>query len=128
MSDQTPPVIERRRNAHGSSEVLELVRLIHDSQKDLQASQRDLDKKLTQHLTEEPIQLAEEIAGLLVKCFPGGDGQSHRAYHEALIGKAQESHDFWRDMRKKLGEWGLVGFLGWSVYALWNAFLQGPHK
>ena len=36
--------------------------------------------------------------------------------------------EFWEAMAREIGKWGLIGFLGWAAYALWNAFLQGPHK
>lgn len=117
-----PEIIERRRHPHhGTSEVLELVRQIHDNQ-------LGLDKKLTQHMMEEPIRLGEEIAKLYTNCFPNGDAQGHKKAHDAWIQQAEESRDFWRTMRKELGKWGLIGFLGWAVWALWSAFLQGPHK
>ena len=115
----------RKNNHHGSSEVLELVRIIH-------ANQLALDAKLTQHMHDEPIQLAEEIAKLLNSCFPNGDPSGHKLAHEVWIQQAEESRDFWRTMKKELSKWGLIIFIGWFIgfigLSLWQAFLQGPHK
>ena len=91
-------------------------------------SQIDMDTKLTKHMTEETHELAEAIAELIGKAFPEGDPDGHRIHHELVIEREKERVDFWRSMRKKLAEWGLMGFLGWAVYAMWNSFLQGPHK
>ena len=121
----TPEIIERRKNHHGSSEVLELVRMIHDSQ-------IALDKKLTDHMHDEPIQLGEEIGRLLNMCFPNGDPSGHKLAHEVWIQKAEESRDFWRTMRKELAKWGLIIFIGWFLgfigLSLWQMLLHGPQK
>ena len=114
-----PHIIERRK--HGSSEVLELVRLIHDNQ-------LALDKKLSDHMREETLQLAEEIARLLNSCFPNGDAQGHKLHHELLIQQEQRRVAFWSKMSEELTKYGLIGFMGWAAWALWQAFLQGPHK
>lgn len=116
----TNEIIERRKQ-HGTSEVLELVRIIHDNQ-------ISMDAKLSKHMQEETLELAEEINRLMNKCFPGGDGAGHKVAHDLWIERVSESRDFWKTMRKELAKWGLIGFLGWAAYALWTAFLQGPHK
>jgi hypothetical protein len=68
------------------------------------------------------------IARLLTEAFPEGDHEAHRKYHENLIKRDEARLKFWIDMRNELTKWGLFGFLGWCVFALWQAFLQGPTK
>ncbi len=109
-------VIERR---HGPSELLELVRIIHDNQ-------LAIDAKLTHHMEIETQELAQTIAKLMSEAFPEGDPDGHRRHHELVIKQAEESAAFWKTLRIEIAKWGLIGFLGWAVYALWNAFLQGP--
>lgn len=112
-------VIERRHN--NNTELLELVKIIHENQ-------IEMDRKLTDHMQNETAELAEAITQLMAQAFPAGDPQGHRAHHELVIKKAEESAAFWKTMRVELAKWGLLGFAGWAIYALWNAFLQGPQK
>lgn len=124
MSDEV--IIERRKHpSHGTSEVLELVRMIHDSQ-------LALDKKLTDHMREEPIQLGEEIAKLLNSCFPNGDPTGHKMHHELLIKKEERRVEFWEKMKMELFKWGLIAFLGWFLVFIgtefWKFLLHGPQK
>jgi hypothetical protein len=111
-------VIERR---HGPTELLELVRIIHDNQ-------LLIDAKLTRHMDTETEELAEAITRLMADAFPAGDPSGHRRHHELVIKQAEERAAFWRVMRIEIGKWGLIGFLGWAVFALWQALLNGPHK
>jgi hypothetical protein len=60
------------------------------------------------------------------KAFPAGDPQGHRAHHEAVIKKAEESAQFWKTMRVELGKWGLLCFVGFMLIAGWKHFLEGP--
>ena len=70
----------------------------------------------------------QTINDAIAQAVPDGDIDGHRRHHEALIKKAEESAEFWANMRKKLAEWGLIGFIGWALIALWQAFLLGPKK
>lgn len=81
---------------------------------------------LHQHMTEEPVKIAEEIKELMDKAFPFGDPNGHRSHHEALIQKAESRAEFWKKMTFELSRWGLIGFLGWAAVSLWKAFLIGP--
>ena len=87
-----------------------------------------MDAKLTQHMTDETLVLAEEIAKLMNKAFPEGDPEGHRAYHDASIKAAKDRADFWAKMRFEISKWGLIGFLGWSVgmiaVAVWDTHFK----
>lgn len=92
------------------------------------AKQKELDCKMTEHMALQKQALAEAIAKLMAEAFPEGDPDGHRRHHELVIKAAEERAAFWAQMRAKLTEWGLIGIAGWAAYALWAAFLQGPHK
>ena len=81
-----------------------------------------MSREVATHIAEEPALFATAFA----KAFPDGDPESHAAYHHEVIAKMHERTEFWKDMRKSLAKWGLFGFAGWAIYALWHAFLQGP--
>jgi hypothetical protein len=104
-----------------SAELLELVKQVHDNQ-------LAMDAKLTKHMTEETVELAEAIASLMKDAFPEGDPGGHRRHHELVIKAAEEKAEFWQKMRIALSQYGLLGFAGWAFWVLWAAFLQGPHK
>jgi hypothetical protein len=109
------------RHQSSAHEMLELIRIIHNNQ-------AEMDRKLTLHMKNETQELAEAITKLMSEAFPQGDPYGHRKHHEMVIQQAEERAAFWRTMRVELGKWGLVGFAGWAVYALWQAFLQGPRQ
>ncbi len=101
--------------------MLALIKQIHESQ-------LQLDIRLTKHMTEETTELANAIVRLMADAFANGDTVGHRKAHEAWIENTKEKADFYRKMRLELSKWGLLGFLAWAGYALWSAFLLGPHK
>ena len=98
-------VVERRRNGF---EILELVRVIHDNQV-------EMDRKLTRHMEVETEELAEAITRLMADAFPAGDPGGHRRHHELVIKQAEERAAFWRTLRIEIAKWGLVGFLDGQV-------------
>jgi hypothetical protein len=51
-----------------------------------------------------------------------------REWIDAAVQQQKERGDFYKRLTFELTKWGLFGFLGWAAYALWQAFLQGPHK
>lgn len=69
-----------------------------------------------------------EKVDLLAKGFPNDDPAGHRMAHEALISAAEARRDFWQKLRFELAKYGLIGFAGWALYALWGAVLHGPAK
>lgn len=107
--------LDRRKN---DAVLLFLVQQIHDGQ-------AALNKQFVKHTTED---LPATLADLIKSSFPDGDPDGHRRHHEAVIRKAEERAEFWATMRKELGKYGLIGFIGWAGYALWQAFLLGPKK
>lgn len=64
----------------------------------------------------------------MASAFPAGDPDGHRRHHEAVIKQAEEQAALFKKMREALMQYGLLGFVGWAFYSLWNSFLQGPHK
>lgn len=107
---------ERRQDEHA---ILNLITEVH---KDV----RDLNKKLTNHMTDETHELANEVAKLMAAAFPEGDPTGHRKHHEFVIKQAERRAAFWTDLAASTAKWGLVGFMGWVVYAMWRALLLGP--
>jgi len=118
MSD--PQQTKDRR--HGPSDPLMV--MVHQINDNMLA----MDAKLTQHMATVPEELASAIAKLMADSFPAGDPLGHKRYHEASIKAAEDRAEFWAKLRFELFKWGFFGFLGWAAYALWQAFLQGPHK
>jgi len=88
--------------------IIMLLKIVHDK---IEA----MDVKLTRHIHDETLTLAEEIAHLMNKSFPQGDPEGHRAYHEASIKRAEANADFWEKMRFEISKWGLIGFTGWFI-------------
>lgn len=66
------------------------------------------------------------LATIMDRAFPGGDPVGHRAAHEAQMKAVLDRAAFWSKMRFEITKYGLLGFLGWGVFALWLAFLKGP--
>ena len=111
------PFVERRSN--NDQALYFLLETVHNK---IDA----LDQKLTIHIHDETLMLAEEIAKLMVKAFPYGDPDSHRAEHEANRKIIEEKAKFWTTMKTELARWGLIGFCGICLVALWKYILAGP--
>ena len=101
--------------------ILELLRLVHESQKDLNV-------RLTKHMTDETDELAQAVAKLMAEAFPESDPSGHRLHHELVIRQAEEKAKFWQEMRIAAAKWAGLGLLGFLVTAAWTTFLNGPHK
>ena len=99
------PAFDRRMDKEA---IILLLRVVHDK---IEA----MDVKLTRHIHDETLTLAEEIATLMNKSFPQGDPEGHRAYHEASIKRAEANAEFWSKMRFEISKWGLIGFSGWFI-------------
>ena len=95
--------------------LLELVKKVHESQK-------ELDRKLTKHMTEETDELAKAITKLMAEAFPEGDPGGHRRHHELVIQQAEERAKFWHEMRLAAAKWAGIGLLGFLATAVWVAF------
>lgn len=101
--------------------LLELVKQVH-------ASQKDLDARLTKHMTDETHDLAVAVTKLMQDAFPAGDPEGHRRHHELVIQQAEEKAKFWQEMRIAGAKWLGLGILTFLAGAAWTAFLNGPHK
>ena len=95
----------------------------------------DVDSILRSHMNdhESHQKTLENIVGSIrleiahaLRGFPNDDPQSHREYHEAKITEIKNRAEFWKKMTFELSKAGLLGFLVWAGYAMWNAFLHGP--
>lgn len=120
-----PPPPERRTE---TVLLLGMVKDVHDDVKNLHTTIIALDTRLTKHMNEETLELAQEISKLMASAFPEGDPLGHRKHHEAVIAKAEARATFWRKMVEEITKYGLIGLMGWLVMSLWSTFLQGPHK
>lgn len=108
--------------------LLTLVQNVHDDIKTIHGDIKSLDIRLTKHMTDETMELAQEISKLMAAAFPEGDPTGHRKHHEAVIAKAEARAAFWRKMLEEITKYGLIGLIGWLALTAWSAFLQGPHK
>ena len=121
-SDFSPLAAEfnDRRKDSPMPVLLELVKQVH-------ASQKDLEKKLTRHMTDETDELAAAIARLMADAFPESDPSGHRLHHELVIKQAEEKAKFWAEMRMAAAKWAGLGLLGFLATAIWTQLLKGPH-
>jgi hypothetical protein len=95
---------------------------------DIRRSVESLGTQMTSNAEAHHRDLVEAVGTLLSRSFPNGDAEGHRRFHEASIRAAEDRAKFWNTMRSELAKYGLLGFLGWAIYYLWQAFLQGPHR
>lgn len=84
------------------------------------------DQKLSDHMAQEAGEIKASIEAALHSSFPDGDPDGHRRAHEAWIKREEDRAKFWEKMKVELGKYGLIGFIGWAGYYLWQAFLKGP--
>ncbi len=110
MATDVANIVETIDRRAASSELLELIREIHNNQ-------LAMDAELTQHMQEETVELAHEIAQLMIKAFPEGDPDGHRRHHELVIKQAEARTAFWEKMVFEITRWGLIGFLLWLLQA-----------
>jgi len=92
------------------------------------ATQTESIERATKAAEQAKDSVKEAVTEAMSAAYPDGDPDGHRRYHEASIRKAEESAQFWAKMKLELTKYGLFGFIGWATYALWQSFLQGPHK
>ena len=122
-SDFTPLVesFSDRRRDSPMPVLLELVKQVH-------ASQKELDRKLSRHMSDETDELARAIARITAEAFPSSDPLGHRLHHELVIQQAEERAKFWHEMRVAAGKWIGLGVLTFLAGAAWTQFLKGPHS
>lgn len=85
---------------------------------------------LKSHMHDHDVNHQALEAKLEIMCsgFPDNDPSAHRSFHIDYAKRMAEKAAFWRKMTFELGKYGLLGFMGWAAYALWQAFLHGPGK
>jgi hypothetical protein len=96
--------------------------------RELQSTVKALEVKMTYHHGVFRDEVEKSVVRVFEHSFPDGDPDGHRKVHEAWIKQAEDKAKFWRTMQTEIAKYGLIGFIGWAGYALWQAFLQGPHK
>jgi hypothetical protein len=111
---------------HPVSEVTVLIHLLHDDIKTVKSCVATLDGRLSKHMTDETLELAEAIATIMNKSFPEGDPHGHRRHHELSIKAAEDKAAFWKKMRDEISKYGLIGIIGWVAFVAWAAFVKGP--
>jgi len=70
----------------------------------------------------------DEIHKMFKAAFPDGNVEEHRLKHISWEKKEQEDRDFWVKLKQNTINWVVIALLSWGGFALWVAFLQGPHK
>jgi hypothetical protein len=115
-----PPAIDRRQPSEDKA-LLVLVQQVHEDV-------RGINKRLSEHMHDETLALAEAVVALTLKAFPEGDPDGHKAYHEAQMKASEDKAAFWAKMRFELSRAGLLGFLAWAGIQLWNGVLAGTNK
>jgi len=104
----------------------ELLQMVTETHGILKSHMHDHD--LNHQILESKLEAAHTDILLVRGGFPGDDPTGHRMAHEEDMRRIKARSDFWQKMSFEIGKYGLLGFLGWACYALWNAFLHGPGK
>lgn len=84
------------------------------------------DERLADHMAQEAAEMKAVLESAMHNSFPDGDPDGHRRAHEAWIKREEDRAAFWEKMKIELGKYGLIGFIGWAGYYLWQGFLKGP--
>jgi len=100
----------------------EMLKLITEIHKDV----REVDRKLTAHIEDETTSAATLIRELREHAFVDGDTEKHRQMQQIALAKAEENNRLKHEFGNALVKWGVAGALGFLVYALWKALLEGP--
>lgn len=102
----------------------ELLQMVSETHGILRSHMHDHD--LNHQAVETKLEDLHKEIGIVVQGFPENDPLAHREFHAEYARRMKEKADFWRKLSFELSKYGLIGFLGWTAYALWKAFLQGP--
>lgn len=128
MTEPTEPQVSLPERRAETNAILVLVQAVHDDVKLVHGDLENFNKRFSEHMATETLELQKMLEKLLTSAFPEGDASGHRKHHEAVIAKAEARAAFWRKMAEELCKYGLIGFVGWLAVSAWQAFLQGPHK
>ena len=93
-------------------------RAIEDQMDSLMEKMDQLVETLDNHIRNEEGMIEKTLQG-----FPDGDAYGHCRWHEDEIERIHNSKEFWRDLRKSLVQWGVIGLLGWFLSQFWDHFL-----
>jgi len=99
--------------------ILKLVTEIH---KDV----REVDRKLTAHIADETASATTLIKEFREHAFVNGDMDQHRQMQQIALARAEENNRLRHELGNAVVKWGVAGALGFVVYAIWRAILEGP--
>jgi len=99
--------------------ILKLVTEIH---KDV----REVDRKLTAHMESHSVEAERYVEELRRAAFVDGDVSQHRQMQQIALDKAEENNRLRHEFGNAVVKWGVAGALGFVVYAIWRAILEGP--
>jgi len=100
----------------------EMLKLITEIHKDV----REVDRKLTAHIEDETASAYRMIKELREHAFVDGDTEKHRQMQQIALAKAEENNRLRHEFANAIVKWGVAGALGFLVYAIWKAILEGP--
>lgn len=95
---------------------------------ELKRDTNELKKQMAYHHGVFRQEMEKSVERVFERAFPDGDPEGHRQHHEIVLEAAKKRLELWDMLKKETAKWGLLGFLGWAGYALWQAFLLGPKK
>ena len=109
------------------TELFNMMNTLLKKQDAIQLTIEGVQESFSQHTADEASEMRSLSAAVakFSDAFPKGDTTGHRMYHEATINKLERRAAFWDTMYKELAKYGLIGFCGWAIYALWDALLRG---
>lgn len=86
------------------------------------------DHDINHQVLESKLETMHSAMNSVCSGFPDNDPVGHRMWHDGEIERIRDRAEFWKKMTFELGKYGLLGFAGWALYALWDAFLHGHIK
>ena len=117
----TEPIYPTEDRREGDKALVLLLR-------EMLANLKELDSKLTVHIAAEQVELAQAVAGIVIKAFPAGDPEGHRKAHEETMLAIHDRAEFWKKLLFEISKYGVIGLISWLTYTAWAAFLHGPVK
>ena len=109
---------------------LEMQEQFHEMKKEMENHSRKVENLSASTLSviEKQNVLIRDLKDAFVKAFPEGDADSHRRAHENWIEKDKAEREMWVKLKQNTINWAVIAVLTWAGFAMWAAFLQGPHK
>jgi hypothetical protein len=102
----------------------EIITLIEEKDRKSEERHHSLVQSITAYMGH-----VEMVQGAFIEDEKGHpDFVGHRNDHD----KRKRFGQWWGDVKErtitKVLEWGVLAFIGWVAYSLWESFLKGPHK